>query len=254
MNTIAPAAPNTGRILDYWLGGNHHYDVDVIGAREFEAVYAGFPLVFSTLRDYIARVSRSIRAAGIDQFLVLGAGLPTCGNVHEAVPGCRVLYTDIDKENVRIGTEILAGSPNVAYTFCDATDLSTLDGDAGSLLDMSKPVGLVMIGTTAFLPDEVLRLAMERLHQWAPPGSLLALDFDGRALSRHPQALALLDRIGAPLFMRDPESIAPCLTPWTLRDPGIQPVRTWPASPKHPVIAEDEFMFGCVVEKTTREQ
>lgn len=37
----ASDAPNTGRILDYWLGGAHHEQIVVAGAKQFEAVYDG---------------------------------------------------------------------------------------------------------------------------------------------------------------------------------------------------------------------
>jgi hypothetical protein len=247
----APATPNTGRILDYWLGGSHHYPIDVVGAKQFESVYAGFPAVFGSLRNYIGRVSKQIEQAGIDQFMVLGAGLPTCGNVHEAVPASKVLYTDIDMDNVRLGKRILAGNPDVGYTYCDATDLSSLDVDEASrVLDISRPIGLVLVGATAFMPDDVLRDAMHRLHEWAPEGSLLALDFDGEALSNHQQALDLLRQIGAPLFMRNPSTIVPLLAPWSLRSPGLLPTSAWPDA-NVDLPATSVFMFGCIVEKTS---
>lgn len=248
-----PLAPNTGRILDYWLGGRHHFPIDIVGAREFESVYDGFPAVFKALRGYIGRVSQYIEQMGIDQFLVLGAGLPTCGNVHEAVPNARVLYTDIDEDNVEIGREILTGNRNVGYGYCDATDMSTLDAEvAAKFIDPARPVGLVFIGATAFMPDEVLREAMHRLYDWAPAGSVLALDFDGEALSNHPKALELLARIGASLYMRNPTLIEPLLAPWRLRAPGILPAASWPDPASADTPAKKVFMFGCVVEKSER--
>lgn len=246
-----PLAPNTGRILDYWLGGSHHYPIDVIGARQFESVYDGFPEVFKALRGYIGRAARHIESKGIDQFLVLGAGLPTRGNVHEAVPDSRVLYTDIDNDNVTLGLEILAGNPNATYAYCDATDMSTLDPDVvAEMIDMKRPVGLVFIGATAFMPEEILRKVMRELYDWAPAGSVLALDFDGEALTNHPKALELLSQIGAKLHTRHPAIIQPLLTPWTLCAPGILPAATWPDGPGARVSPKDVFMFGCVVEKT----
>ena len=82
--------------------------------------------MFRALGDFIGRASRYIREQGVEHFLVLGAGLPTRGNVHEGVPGARVLYTDLDADTVALGQRLLAGVEGTGYTRCDATDLSTL--------------------------------------------------------------------------------------------------------------------------------
>src|SRR5689334_20966330 len=112
-----PAVPNTARMIDYWLGGRHHLPVDIAGAMAFTEVFPGCQSVFQSLRRFLVRASRHIHAQGVGQFLVLGSGLPTCMNVHEAVPEARVLYTDIDPINIKLGREILGDVPRTGYTF-----------------------------------------------------------------------------------------------------------------------------------------
>lgn len=245
--TQSPAEPNTGRILDYWLGGQHHFPGDAAAGQAFEQLYEGFPAVFRTLRDYIGRATRSVRGLGIDQFLVFGAGIPTQGNVHEVVPDARVLYTDIDKANVALGQKVLKDVPNAGYTYCDAADLFTLDaGEVERALGPLRRVGIVFVGLACFIPDDRLRKTFDDLYDWAPPGSAMVLDFDSHACSTVPNVVEILQSSGAPFVMREPEAIAPLLGRWQLTEDGIQPVAAW-RNPDVPDVPT--FMWGAVVTK-----
>jgi O-methyltransferase involved in polyketide biosynthesis len=240
-----PKEPNTGRMFDYWLGGKHYYPVDVAAAKAFEAVFNDFPRVFRALRDFIGRASRYIQAQGVDQFLVLGSGLPTQGNVHEAVPGARVLYTDIDPANIELGQRILAGVPGTAYAFCDATNLSTLDmGTVERVLGPLRRLGIVMVGVEAFMPDDALRVTCQKLYELAPPGSFLAFDCDSPKGLDHPE---LIKMMGPGFHMRTREQLAAVLGPWRLTEDGIQPVAEWRNPGKPAEIPA--YMLGGVAAK-----
>jgi O-methyltransferase involved in polyketide biosynthesis len=244
----APEIPNTGRILDYWLGGNHHHPADVAAANAFDNFYGDFPAVFSTLRDFIGRATRAVAEQGIDQFLVIGSGIPTRGNVHEAVPGAHVLYTDLDRENIRLGREILTDVSNVAYAFCDARDFSTLDQQAvAAILDPARPLGVVIVGVNVFLDDSTVQRTLADIHEWVASGSYLVADFDGEALESYPEILDILIQAGEPLNLRRPEQIRPLLGPWELSEEGIQPVQVW-RNPEQSTL-EAVFMYGCLCRK-----
>lgn len=220
-----PTVPNTGRMFDYWLGGKHYYPVDVAAAKAFEAVFDDLPRVFRALRDFIGRASRYIQAQGVDQFLVLGSGLPTQGNVHEVVPGARVLYTDIDPANVELGQRILAGVPGTGYAFCDATNLSTLDPEVVTrVLGPLRRLGIIVVGVEAFMTDEQIRASFQQLHEMAPPGSYLAFDCDSPQALNHPE---LVKMMGPGFHMRSVEQLGAVLGPWKLTEDGIQPVSDW---------------------------
>lgn len=244
----APEAPNTGRILDYWLGGRHHFPPDVAAAQAFEALGPGFPNVFATLRAFIGRAVRSVADEGISQFLVLGSGIPTQRNVHEVVTGATVLYTDIDRTNIELGRQILADLPNVDYAYCDASDFSTLDQDAAArLLDLQHPLGVVMVGVSAFLEDAAVRQTLSDIYDWVTYGSTLVADFDGEALETNTTVLDILDEAGEPLHMRRPADIEPLLGRWELSADGIQPVDIW----RNPEAERPDrvFMYGCLASK-----
>ncbi|MEU4641834.1 SAM-dependent methyltransferase [Micromonospora sp. NPDC023814] len=114
-------------MIDFWLGGEHHFPVDVAAARAFEQAYGPCAPVFRELRAFLGRAVRAMAAAGVDSFLVFGAGVPTMGNVHEVAPDATVLYTDVDPVTIRLGQRLLAGSDRAGYGYGDATDIGTVD-------------------------------------------------------------------------------------------------------------------------------
>lgn len=214
-------------MIDHWLGGAHHFPVDVAAAGAFENAYGEVAHEFRALRAFLGRAVARMTAEGIDEFLVVGSGIPTQGNVHEAAPGARVLYIDLDEANVALGQEILAGHPTAAYTRGDATDLATVDPEvlAGTLPGWGvRPTGIAFLGLAAFIGDEDLTRALTALHDAVAPGSLLAFDFDTEVLRDHPEALAFM---GPAFHMRAPEAFPALLGPWRVTSEGIAPVATW---------------------------
>ena len=125
--TETPVAPSTARMIDYWLGGRHHFPVDVAAATAFEGAYGPCAAIFRSLRDFSGRAVAYLAAHGIDNFLVFGAGVPTLGNVHEVATDAHVLYTDIDPVTIALGQQILAGNDRAGYAYGDATDLASID-------------------------------------------------------------------------------------------------------------------------------
>lgn len=239
---MEPVAPSTARMIDYWLGGTDHFDVDVAAAKAFESVYGPCAHEFQALRGFLARSVRYLHERGLEEFLVFGAGVPTQGNVHEVVPTARVLYTDLDPVGVELGQRILANHPRAAYTLADASDLTTID--AAQLRQVLpgwgvEPTGIVFLGLAAFLDDEHLARTLDDLYQASAPGSLLTFDFDSDALTNHPQALALM---GPQFQMRRPERFADLLGRWQLTAEGIGVVADWPAA--SPPDAEAAFFGG----------
>ncbi|MEV7232320.1 SAM-dependent methyltransferase [Polymorphospora sp. NPDC051019] len=242
----APQVPSTARMIDHWLGGTDHFPVDVAAARAFEGAYGPCAEIFRSLRGFLGRTVRHLGAAGVDSFLVFGAGVPTRGNVHEVAPAASVLYTDIDPVTIALGQRILAGSDRAAYTYGDATDLSTIDP---ALLGRyvpawgRAPVGVVFLGLAAFLDDATLARTLDDLYTAVPAGSRLAFDFDGMELAGHPQALALM---GEGFHMRDPAAFPDLLGRWRPTADGIAPVALWrPDGPPEDV--PDAFHGGVAV-------
>ncbi|HEY1319288.1 MAG TPA: SAM-dependent methyltransferase, partial [Streptosporangiaceae bacterium] len=114
---------NVARVYDYWLGGYHNFLADQDAARAIAAVSPTAPAIGRANRAFLGRAVRFLAAAGIRQFLDIGAGLPTQGNVHEvaqqASPGARVSYVDIDPVAVAHSEAILAGNDDATVIQAD---------------------------------------------------------------------------------------------------------------------------------------
>ena len=104
---------NIARVYDYWLGGSHNFLADQDLARAMRAVEPIFRAGARANRAFLGRAVRYLASAGIRQFLDIGSGIPTQGNVHEvaqqADPGSRVVYADIDPVAIAHSKAILAG-------------------------------------------------------------------------------------------------------------------------------------------------
>ena len=241
-----PDGPSTARMIDYWLGGKHHFPVDVAAAKAFEGAYGPGAAIFRSLRAFCGRAVRTIAADGVDRFLVFGAGIPARGAVHELVPRARVLYTDIDPAIVAQGQDFLGTKEKVKYVLGDARDPGGIERAA---LDQvlpdraTRPIGLVFLGLAAFLDDHTLIRTFEALYDMVAPGSRLAFDFDSMELSAHPQALAMM---GPSFHMRQPAAFGALLGRWRVTGDGIVPVAEWrPNSP--PEHVPDAFWGGLAV-------
>ncbi|MEW2382124.1 SAM-dependent methyltransferase [Micromonospora sp. NPDC047707] len=241
-----PDQPSTARMIDHWLGGEHHFPVDVAAARAFESAYGPCAPVFRELRAFLGRAVRSMAAEGVDGFLVFGAGVPTRGNVHEAAPDATVLYTDVDPVTIRLGQRILADSDRAGYGFGDATDIGTVDPAQLHRFVPGwgrRPVGVVFLGLAAFLDDETLARTLDELYEATAPGSLLAVDFDTEELAGYPRALAMM---GPAFRMRAPAAFRPLLGRWTPTTDGIVPITHWRPDGT-PAAVPDAFHGGVAV-------
>ncbi|MFY1593864.1 SAM-dependent methyltransferase [Micromonospora sp. WMMD737] len=243
---VEPDQPSTARMIDFWLGGEHHFPVDVAAARDFEQAYGPCEPVFRELRAFLGRAVRAMAAQGVDSFLVFGAGVPTMGNVHEVAPDATVLYTDVDPVTIRLGQRLLAGSDRAGYGYGDATDIGTVDRAQLHRFVPGwgrRPVGVVFLGLAAFLDDETLARTLDELYEATAPGSLLAVDFDTEELAGYPAALAMM---GPAFRMRPPAAFVPLLGRWTPTEDGIVPITRWrPDGP--PAQVPDAFHGGLAV-------
>lgn len=246
---VEPQSPSTARMIDYWLGGSRHHPVDVAAARAFESAYGPCAEIFRSLRTFSGRAVRQAVDAGIDQFLVFGAGIPAQANVHETAPAARVLYTDVDSQIVAAGRQLLAGLEHVDYVLGDVTDLAGIDPAALERVlprRRSRPLGLVFLGLAAFLDDATLAKTLDAMYDAAPAGSRLLFDFDALELADYPQALAMM---GPGFHMREPARFAGLLGRWAPTAEGIVPVARW--LPEGPVEDVPDAFWGGVAVKLT---
>src|SRR5256885_7961686 len=140
--------PSVARAYDYTLGGAHNFAVDRDFARHLLAAVPDMRITARANRAFLHRAVRFLVEAGVRQFLDIGSGIPTVGNVHEiaqaAAPDARVAYVDIDPVAVAHSRQILAGNPGATPV---PADLRRPDDNLGhpegrALLDFDQPLAL----------------------------------------------------------------------------------------------------------------
>lgn len=92
---------NVARMYDYYLGGSENTDVDREAARLVLGAAPDVPLAALENREFLKHAVRFLAVeAGISQFVDIGPGLPTRGNLHQLVrqhdQDARVAYVDND--------------------------------------------------------------------------------------------------------------------------------------------------------------
>jgi len=123
MDDVTRKPATAARIYDYYLGGVHNFPADRQAAEKVIAAYPFIPAAARANRAFLGRAVRTLVEAGIGQFLDIGSGIPTSGNVHEIaqgmVPDARVIYVDIDPVAVAESMELLEGNEHACAVRAD---------------------------------------------------------------------------------------------------------------------------------------
>src|SRR6185503_17801486 len=171
-----PSTPNVARMYDYYLGGKDNFAADREAAEMALKVAPELRVGARELRAFLRRTVRFLVGAGIRQFVDIGCGLPTQGNVHEiaqvAAPDARVVYVDNDPVVTAHARALLEGNPLVAVVQADARDTDELVADQAltGLIDFTKPVGVLMVSLLHVISeDEVATQIVERVKQAVAP-------------------------------------------------------------------------------------
>ncbi|GAA4898661.1 SAM-dependent methyltransferase [Streptomonospora salina] len=251
-----PTVASPARLYDYYLGGKNNYAVDRDLAAQIEAKVPEIKPMAQTNRRFLARAVDHMAARGIDQFLDIGSGLPAQNPVHEVArrhhPGARVLYVDHDPV-VRLHAQaLLADAPDITGVVeADMREPETIfaHSELGDRLDLSRPVGLLLVAMLHFLCDDEAPAGL--LHRYLahlPAGSYVAISHVESDTA--PDRAAALERFyessTSALRARSSPEIARFLDGLELVDPpGLAPIGHWrsplaPMSDDEPPIPPEE--------------
>ncbi|QNP74192.1 SAM-dependent methyltransferase [Streptomyces roseirectus] len=251
--SIDISMPSVARVNDYFLGGSHNFEADRAAARRAMEFVPGLPKIMRATRAFTRRAVRHAAARGITQFLDIGAGLPTCGGVHEmardAVPGARVVHVDNDAVAVEHTRAVLADDPHAGAVAADLRSPEAIltSPQVRELLDLRRPVALLLIAILHFVDDEDDPYgAVATLRDALAPGSMLVLthaSFEGIPLppERAGGAVDVFKDIRNPLIMRSQGEIARFFEGYDMVEPGLVPMPLW--RPETPPGDEDPYAF-----------
>jgi S-adenosyl methyltransferase len=179
---IDTSKPNIARVYDYWLGGKDNFEADRVLAETIRTLDPGIKERARTNRAFVTGAARRAAVdAGIDCFLDLGAGLPTHPAVHEAardvIQGARVAYIDYDRIVVKHAEALLAKGAGLSAGIGDLRDPdAVLASDAvTSVLDLSRPCGVILGGVFQFLPAEEAAAVVRGYATRVAPGSWIVV-------------------------------------------------------------------------------
>ncbi|HEX6345503.1 SAM-dependent methyltransferase [Umezawaea sp.] len=227
--------PNLARLFDYYLGGAHNFAVDREFAERSIKFFAADDAARTT-RSFLRRAVHLCATAGIRQFLDLGSGIPTAGNVHEVVervdPSCRVVYVDNDAATVAHGRTMLRTSTTAAVVHADVRDPDAVLNapETARLLDLDEPVAVVMVGILPYLSDDDRPAdVVAKYREAVVPGSRLVVSHLTADLE--PEMMGKLVHLGTlagtTLTPRGEAAVAELFTGFDVLAPGVVPAGTW---------------------------
>lgn len=256
-----PERPSAARIYDYLLGGYHNFEADRVAAERFRALLPSIPLYMQANRAFLRRVVKYLVDRGVDQFLDIGSGIPTVGNVHEvaqgANPAARVVYVDVDPVAVRHSEEILRGNENATAIQGDLRQPEALLGhsDVQSMLDFDKPVAVLLLAILLFvIRDEDAYQMVGTIRTALAPGSYIAISHPTDDHLPHEQverAKSLYAGHGSPVNIRSFVQIKRFFDGLELVEPGLVYVSHWhPEGPDDLIdLPESSGYYGGVGRK-----
>lgn len=229
------------RVLDAAAGGKNNFSADRDAVCRYDQTAAITTTAARAVLQFLRRVVRHSAAEGVDQFVIVGSGvpsgLPRGEQLHDvaarAGAPARVVYVESDPM-------VLAGA---RATIEPATDLvRVVEGDVReidellddrvtrSFLDWDRPMTVLLTSTHSLNDDEYVHYVIKRLRQEAPDGSYLSLlqtTFDGVPRELLPAIHDLLAMTLPGHAIRTREEVAALLGGLALVDPGLVWVPEW---------------------------
>ena len=242
---IDTSKPHPARMYDAYLGGKDNYAADREAVRQ---VLRAFPEVRAMARANRAFMQRAVRflagEAGIRQFIDIGTGIPSAGNVHEVAgqvaPGARVVYVDNDPIVHVHANALLTGSGTTSIVLVDLRDPEAIlaHPKLRGLIDFTQPVALLLVAILHFLKDEENPAGIvAALRDALPAGSFLALSHgtgDFHPPGAEGRAAAGYQNASAPLVLRMLDQVSVFFDGFELAEPGLVQAPLWRPDGKPP--------------------
>ncbi|MFF6996444.1 SAM-dependent methyltransferase [Streptomyces sp. NPDC008313] len=236
-----PDKASVARIYDAALGGEHNFAIDREALAAVTAIDPQVRTLARANRAFLGRAVQHLVRAGVRQFIDLGSGIPTQGNVHEvartAAPGSRVVYVDNDPVAVAHSSSLLADNPDAAIVGADIRRPADVLGSpqVRRLIDFDRPVALLMITILHFItPQENPAGLVATFRDALPGGSWLALSHatdEDRPDTAAAVSQLYRSKATSPVTPRSREEITGFFDGFELQEPGLVHLPLWRPGP-----------------------
>ncbi|MEV4837037.1 SAM-dependent methyltransferase [Nonomuraea sp. NPDC049486] len=225
--------PNVARMYDFFLGGKDYGEADRVAAAKALELNPDVRLIARANRAFLGRAVRYLAERGVRQFLDIGTGLPSMGNVHEVAQSvhadARTVYVDNDRVVLSHGRALLATDDQTVMLDADLRDPGWILTRASDLLDFDRPVAVLLVAILHFVPDEDgPGEIVGDLMRFLVPGSHLVISHVLET-ERTVAATAAYQRASARVVLRGEERIGAWFTDagTELVAPGLVRVPLW---------------------------
>jgi hypothetical protein len=181
---IDTSTAHPARRYNYLLGGKDNFQADRASGDELARLNPAIKIAALENRAFLQRAVGFVAEQGIRQFVDIGTGLPTADNTHEVAqriaPESRIVYVDNDPLVLVHARALLTSTPEgrTAYLEADLREPEKILNDPalGETVDLTQPVGLVLVSVLPFVPgDDVAGPIVRTLLDALPSGSYLVL-------------------------------------------------------------------------------
>jgi S-adenosyl methyltransferase len=257
---VDASVPNVARIYDYLLGGKDNYSADREAAVELVRLVPDALRACHHNRRFLQRAVHFLTThVGVRQFIDIGTGLPTQGNVHEVAqslePDARVLYVDYDPVVISHAQALLVKNPLTVAINRDLRDPGQIIGHPAlqALIDLNKPVATLLVAVLHFIPDDDDPYGIvDELKEAMPSGSYLVashITADEVPEQVTTKVRELYDRTTAPAFPRTRAGIERFFDGMEVIAPGLSDVSVWRADSRLPGEPGRTLFYGGVGRK-----
>jgi hypothetical protein len=249
--------PNAARVYNYLLGGGCNFAADRAFAHKLLECAPEVETILQHNRAFLGRAVRFCVEQGIRQFLDLGSGIPTVGNVHEVAqrlaPESRVVYVDNEPIAVAHCELALEHVENADVVQADLVDVDAVlgSGPVRRLLDLTQPVAVILAAVLHFVPDQANPWhAVARYVEAMPSGSLLVLSHGVRTGQPRFQAVRqLYTQGGMSTASRTRAEIEAFLTGTEMVEPGLVWTAQWRPDARTADRPETRLIYAAVGRK-----
>ena len=254
---IDTTVPSTARMYDFWLGGHDNFAADRAAALAVSEAAPEAPLLARENRKFLRRAVRLLAEAGITQFLDIGTGLPTQGNVHQIAqqvnPDARVVYVDNDPMVLAHSRALKTGG-NTVVIEADLREPQAILDHPGTreLVDFSQPLAVLLVAVLHFISDDDNPQAIvAAICDALPPGSYLVLSHVTGDIRRDTAARSETEykKVAPGATLRTREEILRLFTGLELTGPGLVQVPYWRPDEGEPADADKVWILGGVGHK-----